>query len=329
MKYAIWGDLHAHPWQEAERPLRWLEMLHIIQDVYAQAFAHQCSHVIFLGDLFEAKKEIRSDVLTVTLKTLMKQIREAKAVTVLVAGNHDLYSESCILSILDGYAGKTTVVAASNGFGFSTVPSCGDSNLELYGYDLCLPYNGHMEEGQNYRYLFTHREIRGCAFNPYTSSTDSDIGEGLFTKKGDRKRVFNGHYHRPQTITKYDIPIHCIGAPCEHNWTDMDSSTLHTRSILILDTKTDTIKTIALPRYPRFFSQNGATEFSDYDSMKDFVRNVPIQEGLLEDVTALQTGILAGKNINEEMISYVKQYYAGELSVGQLVMLGTRLYSGE
>jgi DNA repair exonuclease SbcCD nuclease subunit len=222
IKLVVFGDLQADRWQEGERPKRVDDFINAIHKVYDIVNDVNADMVVYLGDLFERKDRLHTDVLTKVVATFTDCITHAGCPTQLVAGNHDLYRSGNILDIFNDVQNAEVV----------TQPA----SIVYKGYNLLFVPNGTVLSNEqecssiDYDIAFMHAEIRGATLAKGIQSHTSSFGGKLtgdvsFARKtGRRKLILNGHYHIPQTIQWKSlwkcVPIICVGAPLCHSWSD-------------------------------------------------------------------------------------------------------------
>lgn len=262
--WVVFTDLQLHYWQESERPNRWKDMLNVFDVVFRTAKKRNAD-IIFLGDLFESKRSIRSDILSATYMRIAKLMRKSDARFHFVAGNHDQYAGICTQSAFR--LGRRFFVHDSNH------ATCINADYGIYA----LPYGAMSDPGLDYRVLCSHVDIRGAKMSTGISAESSGVDESIFHKRGDRTLVLNGHYHVPQTIDlgKKYVRIECLGAPLQHNWGDARSSDID-RGIYVLDMHdggSSNITKIPLRKFPKFYIDPDDTTY--IRKGVDFVRTTP------------------------------------------------------
>lgn len=264
VRWVVFGDIQVHFWQETERPSRWKEMLDVFDVVFRTAKKHQAD-IIFLGDMFESKRSIRSDVLSATYERIAKLMRKSEARFHFIAGNHDQYAGICTQSAFK--LGRKFFVHDGN---------TSTSISTEYGV-YALPYGATPDPKLDYRVLCSHVDIRGAEMSTGILAESSGVNEAVFRRWGQRDLVLNGHYHVPQTIDmgrKY-VKIECLGAPLQHNWGDARSSDIE-RGIYVLDIHEggrNRLTKIPLRSFPKFYID--PKDVSCVRKGVDFVRTTP------------------------------------------------------
>ena len=262
--WVVFSDLQLHFWQETERPDRWKDMLNVFDAVFRMAKKHNAD-IVFLGDLFESKRSIRSDILSATYMRIAKLMRKSDARFHFVAGNHDQYAGICTQSAFR--LGRRFLVHDS------AHATCINAEYSIYA----LPYGAISDPNLDYRVLCSHVDIRGAKMSQGILAESSGVDESIFYRRGSRSLVLNGHYHVPQTIDlgKKYVRIECLGAPLQHNWGDARSGDLE-RGIYVLDMhedgKSSTTK-IPLRKFPKFYIDPDDTVC--IRKGVDFVRTTP------------------------------------------------------
>lgn len=264
-KILAWGDLHVHPWQENERPDRVREnYLRVIGDVARCAEDEQVDMIVFLGDLFESKRSVRTDLFVQTYNALRASFLE-EGPLIWLAGNHDYYKGSCtLLPLIDGrYIGVSSIVVW-NGVHVRSIPREPSPEYDwVLGF---IPSGTSVPEGHRVLLesdvLFLHTDVVGAQMAEGLQTEASGVHESFFELGGRCKLVVNGHYHVPQDIQRKGwVPIHCVGAPLQHNWSDASNpkqglTDSRGCSIITLeDAGVVTTKRIKFDQYPRFYTE--------------------------------------------------------------------------
>lgn len=302
----VFSDLQSHAWQEAERPTRWLDCIKVIQAVRAIAARVKPHAVVFDGDLFEAKRNIRADVLSRTYVELRKPWlyrsnsgEERRIPFYLNAGNHDYYNGICTLSPL---AGQHTHVFTVD----TPVEHCA---VDIHGTRvLFVPHPQSVEDmfpkhDADYEVAFTHCAIKGARMTATTVESAGDLPRWFTAQRGDRKLIVNGHYHRPQRVrADGSVDILIAGAPMAHNWSDAGDSS--PRGCVLL-TVADTVEVKRFPvgeMFPRFYREDAA-EIRD----GDFVLRRISAGSAAQTVQHHKANVIASGNTGQSLATYVKQ----------------------
>jgi len=302
----LWGDSQFHPWQEQERPERWETLLNIIETVYQEAVNRKADHIIFLGDLFEDKRRVRTDIFSAVFQELLKGWNRYRIPHYILMGNHDIWNGRSIL----------TPFKHMDGFTVITEPL-------LEPPLLFVPYGAKVTDSLvDYTVLFSHTELVGGNLGHDVRSIQSMLPEDLLLKRGTRTVCFNGHYHHPQTIKLSDehVPVHCVGTPAELNWSDADSKVPRGIGFVTIKGQKVTYERIPL-NFPRFFNAP-----SDEATELDFVRNLEEQKRSTKTKTHNDHDTIGGSEMTHAIRGYVVEKRKSGRA-GPLTELGIHLYN--
>jgi len=304
------GDVHAHPWQDGERPDRWKDCVKAIDLVYDVANAEKADMIVFCGDLFESKRAIRTDIAA----AVAEQIHDASKYfcagatatprhVIYLAGNHDMYRDSCVLRML----GEPVRVIE------------GQAQEILYpkrGHFLFAPHGTNWANvvEKDYDAVFTHQEFKGAELRPGILTQDDNVPEWVRARS---RIVINGHYHIPQTLVHKGkgklADVLCLGSPLQHNWKDVDDPLLRGCWIIELSCggKAARYKDVhvlgGFDEFPRFFSSDeGARE-------QDFVRKIG-KAVTIQDTSVRGDGgdVVASTKPELSIPAYVAHKFDGE-----------------
>ena len=265
MRILVWSDLHMHSWHEAERAGAWHDALKVISEVKALVQDLKIDHVVFCGDLFEAKRALRTDVAVSTVYALNHcGLHEDMSHVHYVAGNHDrYYPEHCVLDLLR-YPGGPNVY--SEAFERLLVEDTDGTKYTL----AFLPHGVNKitasEARTDYDVLFMHHNLNGAEVAPNISTQkEATSVSSLLLRAGKRKLVVNGHYHVPQQIVdKHQSPaarvsVVCVGAPISLTWADLEEPKYERqRGCVVIDLTAQGASFTRLPlweNFPRFFRE--------------------------------------------------------------------------
>lgn len=267
LKILVWSDLHAHPWQESERPDRWLDCLSVVREVRKLARANSVDTIVFCGDLFEAKRTVRTEIMAPLIQELIygfwKTTRGGTPQvipTFYVAGNHDFYGGGCTLKALaevgNAHLSTRRVIAKRVA---PTILPLGDWTC------VAMPYGCVVDADLGYDVLFSHNPVGGATLVPGIVENPQSFDRMLdATGPGGRLAVLNGHYHIPQTITQPGcIPVTCVGSPYSLSWRDLDTD--QERGCVLLELTDRTSPAVKITRlqfekrFPRFYKEGDLT----------------------------------------------------------------------
>lgn len=187
------------------------------------------SHVFCLGDLIDTPYHVKTPALDL-LSDGVKMITDALPTMgslIIIQGNHDLFlqKDKSISNIrwLNGYAQVDVVTD-----GFLSFPPF-----------LFVPYHRDNDEWldtvkqakatqKGIKYLMCHQPINGLVF-----TDSSQEAEGVSLSSIPFTKIYNGHYHGPQKISKGKKTVEVIGAPTGFNFSD-ESNGKPPRGFLLL-----------------------------------------------------------------------------------------------
>jgi len=112
-----------------------------------------------------------------------------------------------------------------------------------------VPYSDNMIDiikKNSSKYLISHFGLNEATFNSGVSIV-SDIS--IKDLVGKYRYVLLGHYHKPQEIIKDDIEIYYTGSITQNDWGEKGEE----KRFLVVDTETDSIKSVPTIGYKKFF----------------------------------------------------------------------------
>ena len=293
-RFVVWGDLQAHPWQESRRADAGKDLVRVINTVYEIANQASANGVVFLGDLFESKRAVRTDYASRIIQQINYRAlcsRDAYIWNCMVEGNHDRYNGRSMLnafnyetgvsdgetnfSSVDDVYSKPTICRikshAPNKFSIAFIPYECDPKSGLK--DFC---NAALHDGIPL-VAFSHCQISGSVMG------ESVIGGKLVERgtttlpagiRNGKTVIFNGHYHRPGTLTLPEgNQVVFVGSPMQYNWTDIDSGDRGIVVVDILPNNKVEWRRVWFNGTPRFYS----AENKDQATSIDFVREVDVE----------------------------------------------------
>ena len=318
LKGIVFGDLQAHPWQEQISATRWRDCVKVISDVYDKADEVDADFVCFLGDLFESKRAIRSDVMAAVYEKFIENARHFDGHTYLVKGNHDIYRQGCTLQPFRGAGGKITVC--------ETVTA-----VKLHGYDLLfVPWGSEAQSVglSKYSLAFTHCEFKGARHSATHVTEDDSMPPQFRNARIDNPNrvIFNGHYHHPKTYMgqkNEDVPLVNVGSPMHHDWSDIDSGPRGCVEVFI-DGGAPSWKWHHFD-YPRFFRDESSAEFREG---KDFALPKLDEGRTAQTATHKDVEDIAGEDTHAMLQAYMQREGVPAMHKRQFLQTGFDLLGG-
>lgn len=229
MKLLVTGDLHMDTVTAGVRRLP--EVEGFVEGVIEGIKRENVDLALFLGDYFNPGT-MRSHELTTTLTKWAARIDEL-VTSVWIAGNHDVVETSegwTTISPLTLGSGKRARVVAEKPISVGILGSDGLKWVTV----LCLPYVARSAQTPNLHadaiekteavgpiVVVSHLTVPGAVM----SSESTEMSRGRDTDfpvervaKLKPALVFNGHYHRAQTVDVGPFKIHCPGSPLRNNF---------------------------------------------------------------------------------------------------------------
>jgi len=323
MKLVIWSDSHFHQHQEDLRPDRWKKMLRVMNIVHEVALREKADMIVHLGDFFESKRTVRSDVLALaqSLFAEMSEVHNSEIPQMLISGNHDSFRGYCKLDIFNHVPNVVVWYQTMPILNYKNSKGWHNEDVKL----LIAPY-GITDPpcDVDYDILLCHADICKGEMAKGIVTNTSTLPTSLLEKTGRRKICFNGHYHIPQVIRqKGHVPVVCVGAPYHLNWNDANGGP---RGIIVADFTKEkcTYKRVWLTQFPQFFRKR----------TKDTRPNDFVQEEI-QDVSDVATTvhesheIVGGNDMSTAIEQYTLDVYRGERTDEVVSTLGKELYRGE
>lgn len=317
VKGILFGDLQAHPWQEQERPDRWKDCQRVINEIYDKATEIGAEFVGFMGDLFEAKRAVRTDIMGAIYRTFIERIEAFDGHTLFVTGNHDIYRDGSTLapfqSLLKAYVADAPM---------SFVPKTDGAII------LLMPWG--MESindfGCEWDIALTHCDFKGARHSP-THVSDSDNWRDSFRdpEYGWKHRViFNGHYHHPAELKGKDkVSVVMVGSPMQHDWSDIDGGARGCIEVTIDPGKSVTYKRHEF-KFPKFY--RGATPW--FRDGIDFLLPQLEPSGQVEVETHDGVAAIAGEDNYRALTGYLYHTGIKPPDLGRYRDIGLQLMEG-
>ena len=301
MRIIAWSDLHAHPWQEAERPGRWGDYIRVIREVRAIAAKRKADALVFCGDLFESSRTLRADVASAVYAELLHGNDDSSTPEFYLSGNHD--------RLQNGHNALEPLRYALSG-GRVILPSDTVNSPPIVTHGICGVVLGFLPNGavmSNNKQWAKHIPPHDILFT-HTDIADAYMGGGLRTKSDGvpfrllmasrAKVLICGHYHHPQSFQRGGCKCYFVGSPIQNNWSDLETGKSNPRGVLEIDITPQTdalcaVRRIPLTGFPRFLRAGDASAMPE-----DFIlhqdTNMIEEEDEPEDsiVAAVATGSL-------------------------------------
>ncbi len=312
MKILAFGDTQFHPWQEEQRGgdgaqqfLELFDELHrVIKEVKPDA-------VTFMGDLFEAKRSPRIDIVSrvlVRMTNLASSIGiDETKIWIAMTGNHDLYRGESSLSALSApwevVGGEGNQVEQSwNELPYAKLAE-GSIRWTPFGY-------GGSDDFPDV--IFSHEEFAHKPMGPHAVEPKW-IDEAV----GKVKMIVNGHYHQPEQYMQGNTLIVHVGAWAQYNWTDIDSGK---RGCWLIDTEEISAEFIELGKnLPKFVSASEDARAIDFQrpdvKVDDPINAVEREEG----------EVIGGDDLVGSLRAYTRLKVEGERRRKATVNLGASI----
>lgn len=265
----VFSDLQAHPWQEGEVTAqygRFNDCLRAIDAVTQVAIQEKADCVVFNGDLFESKRLLRSGIAAQVYAALLRMRSHAalkRATFVYNAGNHDYADNDHSLHALLPTA-KRDALRVHVCTKFDDAPT---RVVLPDGVELLFVPNGMSVAGNTpYTIAFIHGNVTGAAMHHGVACTTQDYPAKFFRRMGTRERVINGHFHSPQTLhaTQDRVPIHIVGAPLQHSWSDADDESSRGCMVIRTQPHTQVVRHSFDHLFPKFWTTAQNARASDF-----------------------------------------------------------------
>lgn len=309
-RYIIIGDTQLHPWMENIDDRHWRKLPEIFDHAAVWADELDADGIVHMGDLFESKRAVRSDVLVATIRKI-KEVTQTRSPMsfFFLAGNHDFYGGECMLDVLPD---RDNVVVVTR------------EPYKIQG-ALFVPYGIQPDPDIRYRVMFAHADIRSAHLGHGIHADTSTIDERCLLKQGKRELVVNGHYHHPQQIqlSSKHVPVECMGTPYHVSWSDMDSPRRGLTCIELLEGGGYRIKRKTLGSYPCFLSSAEHTRPG-----LDFVRETAKLNTANASVRE-ESYTVGGADMRQSIQGYAQSRTNSKKKARTLAEIGFALYSGQ
>jgi DNA repair exonuclease SbcCD nuclease subunit len=344
MKILIYSDIQFNPWREFSEILpngrnsRFQDQLNVQQEIFEYAISSDVELVIHTGDLFETLSERIDKQVFLTVFDYFVQFSKAGVATILLVGNHDkIRKGETDYTILSPFREIDNVLVI-------------DSPVTQVVDDTSLVFIPHTREKfglevknqikavkTKHKYLFSHQGVTGAIVGPRDEIlkdeyTINDFGVSFF------EYVFNGHYHKPQTLG--GGKFRGVGSPIQRDFGERADR----KGFIILDTDEGKIEYIETKTPPRFFKVFGEEIPKDYRQGKDFLwlvskentdvlrttyselgMRVRIDAAEKEIETRTRSDLSISLPVEEQLAKYI-EYTKSELDAKKLLEYGINKY---
>lgn len=245
MRLLVTGDLHISDRRVMGRP-RLPVTLDMLQSIFDYAQAQAVDGVVLNGDVIDQKQGFPLDVYLGILSVLEKRAPVFK--TFWIRGNHESPDaerpQRTLMRLFEGLV--TTVIDRPTYFADAT------SLVRLAPWWPAEKFKQSMNEiaqedrhSTKSRYLITHVGLKEGTVGPSNFYPPSEVRcKDLHPEV--YKKILLGDYHTHQWIVPHKVVY--LGAPIEHTFGDAESP-----GVWILDTVKDTLESLPLVGFPRFF----------------------------------------------------------------------------
>lgn len=333
IKILAFGDLHLHHWQEGERSNRLQQCIVCAHRILVAAVQSHVDAVVFLGDLFEAKRLIRAEAV-VAAGNVFQFAKKTLPDTPLymIAGNHDYLgpSSSSVLSAFSAYGIVVDHVVHETFIGDADIlmvpHGCSDPRLSdpTLSYDVAFSHGAEIL-GPTVS-VYTRQALKGIRVPEYIRRISSTVHRGA---------VVCGHYHIPQSVQwTCTPPVVCVGAPMSHDWSDIEQVddageviNKYVRGAVILSIENHKIHMERIVRgngFPRFFDRRP----NCFRDGVDFVREIVTEENDADTRVHENVEEIAGNDVLTAVRTFA-QDRAPKDSVAEYTTVGEQLVGAE
>jgi len=335
IKILAFGDLHLHPWQEGERSYRLQQCIVCAHRILVAAAQSHVDAVVFLGDLFEAKRSIRAEAI-VAAGNVFQFAKKTLPNTPLymIAGNHDYLGPSrpSVLSAFSAYGTVVDHVVHETFMGDADIlmvpHGCLDSRLShpTLSYDVAFSHGSDLWGPAPNMYFDLHAKLDMPNMPTEYALRVSGLQRGC---------LVCGHHHMPQSLRvgRY-IPVVCVGAPMSHDWSDIEQVNdagevinKYVRGAVILSVENHKIHMERVVRgngFPRFFDRKP----NCFRDGVDFVREIAAEENDADTRVHENVEEIAGNDVLTAVRTFA-QDRAPKDSVAEYVSVGEQLVGVE
>jgi DNA repair exonuclease SbcCD nuclease subunit len=302
MKVLIFSDIHIHPHKKSIERLE--DCIKVLDWAFERAISNKIDNIIFLGDLFHDRQKI--DVLTYqkTFEVFEKYLLNNKINLFLLLGNHDLWhnqkwdvSSVNPLRNLPGVSviNEPTVKSIGDKFLFGFLPYTHNPIEDLKKVEESWKKECKQKKINPKKVLGGHIAVDGAVWNvKYGTSAEVSIEhDGDMIKVGPNildkwDRVFLGHYHAEQKLTKN---VEYVGSPLQLNF----GEAFQDKHIIIYDFENDTSQYIKNDFSPKHYIIN-EDQLDDYDLENNFIR-IEVEDISSTKLSEVRTNLLENKKV--------------------------------
>ncbi len=273
-KIILFSDLHIHHHSSKIEKLN--DCLKCFEWVYAEAVKRKIPYIIFAGDLFHDRQKINIYAYDRTYEILQKYSKDVQSFYIL--GNHDIYFR--------------TKRSSSSVRPFSEIINVIENpctiNIEGVNIDF-LPYteNPSLDIKNNFDelsdVLVGHLALSGATLNSSrnikyrTSDLTESIRETPRALLDKYKRVFLGHFHARQQISK---TIEYIGSPLQLSYGEAYDK----KGFTILNLKTLKTEFVENKFTPQYYIISIDEDISKYNLKDNYVRIISSQASAVNEI---------------------------------------------
>lgn len=317
MKLGIVGDLHFGVQKGSEVFLESQKRFFVFLKQYCDD--NKIDTIIFLGDIFDNRQSIDIQVYSFVLECFEEILVGIRKICLI--GNHDLY-----------YTNSLEIHSLKMLSGINDIEII-DSPITLQFDDISCDIFPWIIDNSSFspltkesKYCFGHFDIKGFMYN-----------KGIFSEEGlnvsdliSYEKIFSGHYHISQHRKVSQSDFYYVGTPYHLDRGDIGED----KSIIILDTDTDSIEKVSCPHtvmfkeyaYPNLPDTNQEVEGHFVDVVVDSDKIDDAFEKYIEEISKLKPNGKINIKVKEiqkdEDVSAFKEFcenIVGELSLKDMM----------
>jgi len=271
----LFSDIHIHPHSLSIEKLE--DCLKCLEWIYKESVAREIPYIIFAGDLFHDRHRINIFAYNKTYDILRKYSKQIQSYY--LVGNHDMfYRSSRNVSSIKPFSEIIQIIDRPKTIKFHDIP------IDFLPYTESDSAKELKKIKNKSKILIGHLSIVGATLNSLwgTRYKEDDLVEEIsqtpIKSLSDYQRVFLGHFHAKQQVTK---KIEYIGSPLQLSF----GEAMDQKGFIIFDPESMNTEFIENNFTSKYFILPYDANFSQYNLENSYLKVIASQSSKIDQLT--------------------------------------------